>query len=259
MHRLPRRISSSSSSDDTRMQGRTTIVTGAASGIGAAVSERLVRDGWMVVGLDRDADGLALLESRLGPWFKPILGDVRDEEAHRVAVTHATTIGTLAAAVNAAGIAGRSEPIAHSDLSVWESTLDVNAGGVYLGLRAQIPAMPRGGSIVNIASVLGCRAEPGFAAYVASKHALLGLTKTAALECATAGIRVNAVLPGYTDTPLLRTSSTAEEIAVLAAQIPLGRLARTAEIADAVSFLLAPGSGYITGLELIVDGGYLLR
>lgn len=252
-----RAASENSSQESLDSRPCSAVITGAASGIGWATTRLLLTRGWRVVMVDRDER--ALTESSAGSAdLVAVCGDARDPAVHRTAVERAGELGRFRGAVNSAGVSGEPGPLAEADPEHWGSVIDINVSGVFLAMRAQLRAMAPGGSIVNVASILGRTAEAGFSAYVASKHAVLGLTKTAALEGAARGVRVNAVLPGYTDTPLLRGSSEDEEITGLAARTPLGRLAAADEIAEAIGFFLSPASGFVTGAELVVDGGFTL-
>lgn len=165
--------------------------------------------------------------------------------------------GALHCAVNNAGIGGAGVKTADYPLERWEREIAVNLSGVFYGMRYQIAAMLEGGggAIVNIASVLGVTAIPLSAAYIAAKHGVVGLTKTAALEYAQQGIRVNAVGPGYTETPLLAKYDEARLAGVLARH-PMGRLARPEEIANMVHWLCTDEASYVTGAYLPADGGY---
>jgi NAD(P)-dependent dehydrogenase (short-subunit alcohol dehydrogenase family) len=158
--------------------------------------------------------------------------------------------------VNSAGVGGPPVLIGDYDIKDWQRILDVNLTGVFNCLRFQIPAMlaAGGGSIVNISSLAGSRGCPMMGAYVAAKHGVLGLTKTAALEYGAAGIRVNAVAPGPVDTPLLADMDAATRVA-WASGHPLGRMARTADVTAACLFLLSDRASMITGVHHKVDGG----
>lgn len=229
------------------MTGRRVLVTGGASGIGAAAGRVLAEDGWDVISADR----------------VPAPGDVEldvTDEARWHAVFEA--LGDIDALVNCAGVRTRAM-ILDMELAEFERVLRINATGTFLGVREAFRHwMPAGrrGAIVNIASVNAFQAVPGQVHYVASKAAVAMLTKAAALEGAPAGIRVNAVAPGPVRTPMIdeRLREPGQE-QWLNEQVPLGRIAEPREIADAVSYLLSERASYITGSVLVVDGGWTAK
>jgi NAD(P)-dependent dehydrogenase (short-subunit alcohol dehydrogenase family) len=244
--------------------GRVALVTGAASGIGLAIVERLSRDGYrVVIGDINEAGGREQAERlRAGGAdvrFRSL--DVTDEASVESVVTGvAREFGSLGVLVNNAGVTTHA-PIEDLALEDWRRVLAVDLDGVFLGLRAAGRVMlPQGaGVIVNIASIAWDRGAAGRAPYVVSKAGVVGLTRVAAVEWAGSGIRVNAVAPGYIETPLLRNAferGAIDEADVLA-RIPAGRVARIEEIAEVVAFLASPAAAYITGQVLVVDGGFL--
>ncbi|HEY3603998.1 MAG TPA: SDR family NAD(P)-dependent oxidoreductase [Sporichthyaceae bacterium] len=241
-------------------EGRTAFVTGAGSGIGAAIALALAEAGAAVALVDLDPDSVAATAARihdLGGQALPLTADVA--EPSRVADAVDATLaefGALHLAVNSAGVGGPPVLIGDYDIKDWQRILDVNLTGVFNCLRFQIPAMlaAGGGSIVNISSLAGSRGCPMMGAYVAAKHGVLGLTKTAALEYGAAGIRVNAVAPGPVDTPLLADMDPATRLAWESGH-PLGRMAGTADVTAACLFLLSDRASMITGVHHKVDGG----
>ena len=239
------------------------LVTGAARGIGRAVCLALARAGHAVVGADVDETGgletVARLEAE-GATARFVGCDVTDESQVEAAVHTATEVfGRLDVLVNNAGIEGPVLPIHAQPPAEWRRVFDVNVHGTFYGVRHALPLMAAagGGCIVNVASVAGLNAFPLHAAYAASKHAVVGLTRTAALEGASAGVRVNAVCPGFTDTAMLEEGLAAmgQTRDHLTARIPARRLGTTDEIAAAVVYLCSDAAAYVTGQTLVVDGG----
>jgi NAD(P)-dependent dehydrogenase (short-subunit alcohol dehydrogenase family) len=239
--------------------GAVALITGAASGLGAACAWVLADRGYRIVAVDRDqaAAGLNTL-AQAGALI--IVADVSDPEQARQMVESALErFGRLDAAVNAAGVAQTDVArIGELGDAEWHRVMSVNLDGTFFSLRAEIPALlaSGGGAIVNFASTLSVAGSPtGVGAYVASKHAVLGLTRAAALEYAADGLRVNAVGPGITDTPMTQGWDEARRATQLAKH-PLGRFAAPEEIASLVAYLVSPGAGYITGSFYPVDGGF---
>lgn len=247
----------------TLFQDRVGIVTGGASGIGAAIVKDLLAEGARVVIADFDEQGAARLAADYGPdRALPFKVDVSDADGVKAAVDFAVErFGGLHLAVNNAGIGAPSTPLADIAVNDWHRVLGVDLHSVFYGMKYQIPAMiaSGGGAIVNMASILGAVGWAGSAAYVTSKHAIVGMTKTAALDYAAQGIRINAVGPAFVETPALGKTMTDEERAVLAGMHAFNRLARPEEIAGMTSFLLSDRASFMTGTYYPVDGGFLAR
>lgn len=241
--------------------GQVAIVTGGASGIGAAVCRRLAREGAQVVVADHDLAGARAMAGALGGRALALQVDVADAAAvQRMVQATVDHFGGLHLAVNNAGIGGPSHPTADYPLADWHRVIDVNLHGVMYSMKYQLPAIlaSGGGAIVNMASILGSVGWSGSLPYVAAKHALLGMTKTTAMEYAPRGIRVNAVGPAFIDTPLL-AGLDPEVRGELVALHPAGRLGTAEEVAALTCFLLSKDASFITGSYHLVDGGYTAR
>lgn len=243
----------------TPLSGKTALVTGGARGIGAAIVRRLHADGARVAITDVLTDEGRALASELGEGVIYLAHDVTDDRAWRDAV--AATVAAfdrLDVLVNNAGI---YEPgtIAEADLAGVERQIRVNQFGTFLGMRHAQAVMrdAGGGSIVNISSIAGLLGFPGAAAYVGTKWAVRGMTKTAAVEFAPDGIRVNSVHPGFIETPMLENNPAEANAAGIAAT-PLKRVGKPEEIAAAVAYLAGADAAFVTGSELAVDGGWVL-
>lgn len=247
---------------DQDFTGKTAIVTGAASGIGAAIAVELSARGAIVIASDVDEAALALVVREIianGGTAHAKVADVSDAAAMQALSDFAvTTGGALHLAVNNAGIGGPMEPCGTYPLDAWKKVVDINLNGVFFGMRYQIPAMVAagGGSIVNVSSILGSVGFRGASAYVAAKHGLLGLTRAAALDHAGEGVRVNAVGPAFIATPLLTNNLEQEMLDGLAALHPVGRIGTVQEVSALVCFLLSERASFITGSYHLVDGGY---
>ena len=248
------------------LDDRVAIVTGAGSGIGRAVALAYAREGARVVVSDVAEEGgretVRLIE-RATPGAQGIFvrADAsKPEDGEALANAAVERFGALHVACNNAGIGGELSPVGEKTLDGWRQVIDVNLSGVFYAMRAQIPRMLQagGGTIVNMASILGQVGTVGAAGYVAAKHGVVGLTQTAALEYAAQGIRVNAVGPGYIDTPLL-DDLPPDARAALVALHPIGRLGRSEEVAELVVWLSSERSSFVTGSYYPVDGGYLAQ
>lgn len=242
----------------TRLRGKTVLITGGARGQGASHAERLASEGAHVLACDvLDEEGKATAErlQQAGLDVQYLHLDVTSPEDWAQVVDHARAgIGRLDVLVNNAGII-HVNPLLEERLAEWNTTLAVNTTGPLLGIQAVAALMREsgGGSIINTASIFGVVGAAGNAAYSASKGALIALTKTAALELATVGIRVNAVCPGGVSTPMNENETEGGVIP----QTPMGRRAHVSEISGAVAFLASDDSSFTTGTEMHIDGGFL--
>lgn len=241
----------------SRLEGKAALITGGARGQGAAAARIFSNEGAAVVVADVLDDEGTILAAQLGGRSCYQHLDVRNQSEWEAAVGEAEArFGRLDILVNNAGIT-RAKGVEQTSEEEWESINAVNLKGAWLGMRAAAPAMRRagGGAIVNVASVYGLVGSGSSTAYHASKGGLLALTRTAAAELAPVGIRVNAVLPGVIDTPML-ADIRPTWLQKLLDHTPLGRIGQPEEVATAVLYLASDEAAYITGALLPVDGGY---
>jgi NAD(P)-dependent dehydrogenase (short-subunit alcohol dehydrogenase family) len=244
------------------MSSKVVLITGALTGIGRATALAFAREGASVVvsGRRDDAGGALTNELRaLGADAEYLRADVRREEDVRALVDKTIArFGRLDVAVNNAGTEGKPGPVVEQTAESYAATFETNVLGTLLSMKHELRVMqPQGsGSIINLSSTMGSRGAPGASLYTASKHAVEGLTKSAALEGAALGVRVNAVAPGPVDTELLsRFTGSAERKAGLVAGVPLKRAGRPEEIAQAIVFLASERASFITGQVIGVNGG----
>ena len=256
----------------TRLDGKTALVTGGASGIGRATAVAFAREGARVVVADRQAAGAhetVELVTKAGAKGIFIETDVTDAGAIDALVTRTVdAFGRLDCAFNNAGISGigigapaRAATADYPD-ERWHQVIAVNLTAVWLCMKREIQQMltQGGGAIVNTASVAGLVGLRYASAYVASKHGVVGLTKTAALEYAQQGIRVNAVCPGYIETPMTEPGrKDPARVAQILAQEPIGRMGSPEEVAEAVVWLCSDAASFVTGHTMTVDGGYFAQ
>lgn len=254
-----------SNTPNTMLKNKTALITGAGSGIGEATAILFARNGANVVLADMDTSGAERVLAEVkkqgvdGLVVKVDVSGPADNE--RMVAETMKRFGRLDVAVNNAGIGGPAAPTGEYPVDGWDKVIAINLSGVFYGMRYEVPAMLQsgGGSIVNMASILGKAGTPMSPAYVAAKHGVIGLTESSALEYAAKGIRVNAVGPGYIATPLLDKNLTKAQIEGLVALHPIGRLGKAAEVAELVLWLASDKASFVTGAYYNVDGGYLAQ
>ena len=247
------------------LSNKVALITGAGSGIGEATAQLFATNGAKVALADMDIDGaervLGQIEKAGGTGIA-LKVDVADPaDCERMVAETVKRFGNLHIAVNNAGIGGPAELTGNYPIDGWEKVINVNLNGVFYGMRYELPAILKsgGGSIVNMASILGKVGFRTASAYVAAKHGVVGLTENAALEYADQGIRVNSIGPGFIKTPLLDNNLSPEQLSGIAALHPMQRLGTAMEVAELVLWLASEKSSFVTGSYYNVDGGYLAQ
>jgi NAD(P)-dependent dehydrogenase (short-subunit alcohol dehydrogenase family) len=245
-----------------QLNDKVAIVTGGASGIGKAIVELFVKEGAKVVVAD--------LNEKLGNELINSLGDAdvifikadasSAEDNKKIVDAAIENFGALHIAVNNAGIGGEANPVADLSIEGWKKVIDINLNGVFYGMHYQIPEIEKvGGSIINMASILGAVGFAQSSAYVAAKHGVVGLTKSAGWEYATKGVRINAIGPGFISTPLVDDNLDADTLKYLETQHAFQRLGKPEEVAELTLWLASDKASFVTGSYYPVDGGYLAK
>jgi NAD(P)-dependent dehydrogenase (short-subunit alcohol dehydrogenase family) len=246
-----------------RFTDKVVFITGAASGIGRAAALAFAAEGARVAILDRSADALEEVKTSVknaGAEVMAIACDVSSPEQVQAAVRQIVDrFGRLDVAFNNAGVENKAAPVHEIDLAEWDRILGINLGGTFVCMKHELAQMVKqgGGVVVNTSSGAGIRGVAGGAAYAASKHAIIGLTRSAALDYAKQNIRVNAVLPGNIETPMM-DRFTGGDIQKAIDLEPVGRLGKPEEIAESVLWMASDLGGFVTGAATVIDGGWSL-
>lgn len=252
--------------DSNKLEGLSAVITGAGGVIGAATARLMVARGARVVGVDRDVGSMASLVTDLGASFLAVEGDVTDETSVVAYVAAALdSLGAIDIFFNNAGIEGPVHPIGEYPLEAFRRVVDVNLIGVFLGLKHVVPLMMAAGrgSVINTSSVAGLTGTSGVSAYNATKHAVIGITRSVAAEAAPSGVRINSVNPGPIASRMMDSlerglggGNAAGVHDSLSAMIPAGRYGTAEEVAALVAFLASEDARYISGAVMTVDGGF---
>ena len=243
---------------ESNFAGKVVFITGAASGFGTLLAEKLAGRGAKLLLCDINAAGVAAVAKTLAADVVVTACDVTDEAQVKAAVELAiTSFGRLDIAINNAGIASPMKSLIDTTEEDMDRNFSVNTKGVFFGMKYQIPIMVQqgGGAILNVASMAGINGAPKLTSYVAAKHAVVGISKTAALEFARKNVRVNAVCPYFSPTPLVADSADADVVQMVASGSPMKRLGDPEEMVNAMLHIVDPDNTYMNGLAIAVDGG----
>lgn len=243
-----------------RLENKVAVITGGAGGIGKVTAKRFLEEGASVVLVDLFEDALAEAKSELGENVLTVQADVsKEEDVKNYVAKTLESFNKIDIFFNNAGIEGKVAPITEQKVEDFDQVISVNVRGVFLGLKHILPVMisQKSGSIINTSSVAGLGGSPNVSPYITSKHAVVGLTKAAAVESAPHGIRVNSIHPSPVNTRMMRSLETglAVDEATMAKSIPLGRYGESSDIASLVVFLASDESTFITGSQYRIDGG----
>lgn len=243
------------------LDNRVALITGGASGIGKATADLFIQEGAKVIITDLNEELGNKVVAELGENALFVKANSSSVEDNKKAVEEAVKkFGALHIAVNNAGIGGASAVTGEYPVEEWEKVISINLNGVFYGMRYQLPEIEKvGGSIVNIASILGSVGFANSSAYSAAKHGVVGLTKAAAWEYGTKGVRINAVGPGFITTPLVQNSLPKETLEFLESQHAFNRLGEVKEVAEMILWLASDKSSFATGGYYPIDGGYLAK
>ena len=244
-----------------QLENKVAIVTGGASGIGKAIVELFVKEGAKVVIADLNEGLGTKLANSLGEATVFVKADSSSPEDNKKLVDIAVEkFGSLHIAVNNAGIGGDAATVGDYKIESWKKVIDINLNGVFYGMHYQLPEIEKaGGSIINMASILGQVGLANSSAYVAAKHGVVGLTKSAGWEYGTRGVRINAIGPGFISTPLVDDNLDKETLTFLETQHAMQRLGKSEEVAELALWLASDKSSFVTGSYYPVDGGYLAK
>ncbi|HJW17183.1 MAG TPA: glucose 1-dehydrogenase [Flavisolibacter sp.] len=247
-----------------QLENKVAIITGSGSGIGKSAALLFAREGAKVIISDVNVEhGNSVVDEITkngGTAFFIKADSSKPEDNEKLINQTLDKFGTLDIAINNAGIGGPLAATGEYPIDGWKKVIDINLSGVFYGMRYQIPAMLKnGGSIINVASILGQAGTKFSPAYVAAKHGVVGLTKAAALEYADKKIRVNSIGPGYIKTPLVMNSLDASALNALIGLHPIGRLGESEEIAELLLWLASSKASFVTGAYYPIDGGYLAQ
>lgn len=247
------------------LENKIAIITGAGSGIGKAISLLYAKEGAKIVVSDIDDRGgnetVSEVKEKGGEAIFVKADTSKSDDSKSLVEQAVKQFGSVHIAVNNAGIGGPLSPVGEYPIDGWDKVIAINLSGVFYGMHYQIPAILKsgGGSIVNMASILGKVGTKGSAAYVAAKHGVIGLTEAAALEYADRKIRINSIGPGYILTPLLTNSLDDAAMKALVSLHPVGRLGTSQEVAEMALWLNSDKASFVTGSYYNVDGGYLAQ
>lgn len=243
------------------LENKVAVITGAASGIGKATAELFLKEGAKVVITDLNEELGNKVAKEMGENALFVKANSASEQDNKRVVEEAVKkFGALHIAVNNAGIGGASVLTGEYPIEEWNKVININLNGVFYGMRYQLPEIEKaGGSIINIASILGSVGFANSSAYAAAKHGVVGLTKSAAWEYGTRGVRINAVGPGFISTPLVDSSLSKEALQYLESQHAFQRLGKANEVAEMILWLASDKSSFATGSYYPIDGGYLAK